>query len=149
MAEQSKAPAQSEDDKDAQAKAVGKARHVDVRPGRLTSSDPDSDAPTTLLDDQVNMPGYVAPGDGPFDTVDPSEHATSVVPDKGNAAREGFGVVNAVLPVPDPSGREQYLAAQAEELDSSDRTEEYEVAGPDGKPVRIRHNLDTGETVRA
>lgn len=125
----------------------------DKRPtdaSRQAGAQDSKDTRRTLLDDQVDMPGYVAPGDGPFDTVDPAEHATSVSPDKGNAAREGFGVVNAVLPIPDPSGREQAQAKAAKDRDGGqDRTETYEVTGPDGKPVKIKHNLDTGETQRA
>ncbi len=108
-----------------------------------------TDSKRTLLDDHVNMPGFVAPGDGPFDTVDPSEHATSVSPDKGSAARAGFGVVNGVLPIPDPSGREQALARAAGGDDSTDRIETYEATGPDGKPVRITRNIETGESKRA
>jgi hypothetical protein len=29
---------------------------------------------------------------------------------------------------------------------SEQRVEEYDVLGPDNKPVRVRHNIDTGET---
>ncbi len=133
-------------DADARAAAVGKARSVNARPARLALDS--DDTPRTLLDDQVKMPGYVAPGDGPYDTVDPSEHATSVSPDKGNAALQGFGVVNAVLPIPDPSGREQALAKAAADGSSGGRTETYETVGANGKPVTVEHNLDTGETKR-
>lgn len=132
---------------DERAAAGGKGRSVTARAGRAPL---DSDeTPRTLLDEQVDMPGYVAPGDGPFDTVDPSEHATSVSPDKGNAGLQGFGVVNAVLPIPDPSGREQAMAKAAQERgESGGRTETYTVTGPDGKPVTIEHNMDTGDTKR-
>lgn len=100
----------------------------------------------TLLDSDVAMPGHVAPGDGPFDTLDASEHATSVIPDKGAAAVKGFGVVNAVLPIPDPSG---FTQARAKQSAGEKRTETYELTGPDGKPVQVTHDLDTGETSTA
>ena len=132
---------------DERAKVSGKPRSVNARASR-TALDSD-DTPRTLLDDNVSMPGYVAPGDGPFDTVDPSEHATSVSPDKGAAALAGYGVVNAVLPIADPSGREQALAQAAKTAPQGERTETYTVVGPDGKPVKIEHDLDTGETKRA
>lgn len=130
---------------DERAAAVGKTRSVNARPARIAL---DSDeTPRTLLDDNAAMPGYVAPGDGPFDTVDPSEHATSVSPDKGAAAREGFGVVNAVLPIADPSGREQAMAKAAQERGASEgRMETYSQVAPNGQPVQVEHNLDTGET---
>jgi hypothetical protein len=130
---------------DEMAAAAGKPRSV--RAARRGPKDSE-ETPRTLLDDQVNMPGYVAPGDGPFDTVDPSEHATSVSPDKGTAALAGFGVVNAVLPIPDPSGYAQAQARVAQEMGDGDRMETYNVTGPDGKPVEIEHNIDTGETRR-
>lgn len=97
----------------------------------------------TLLNEDVSMPGFVAPGDGPHDTVDPAEHASSVTPDKGAAARKGFGVVNAVVPMPPPA------SSGMAKSDGEDRVESYEVPGPDGKPVRVTHNLETGETSAA
>lgn len=130
---------------DERAAAVGKPRSVNARASRAALDS--DDTPRTLLDEQVNMPGYVAPGDGPHDTVDPSEHATSVSPDKGTAALAGFGVVNAVLPVPDPSGREQALARAAQVAGGEGaRTETYTVTGPDGKPVTVERNMDTGDS---
>lgn len=104
----------------------------------LTPKEGKAGAKKTLLDSDVSKPGFVAPGDGPFDTVDPLERATSVTPDKGAAALAGFGVVNAVIPLPQP---------KAEDRDgSNDRIETYEVTGPDGKPVKVTHNIETGET---
>jgi hypothetical protein len=100
-----------------------------------------SGTPKTLLNDDVTMPSYVAPGDGPYDTVDPTERATSVTPDKGAAALKGFGVVNAVVPLPP--------LPKPERDSSEDRIETYEAVGPDGKPVKITHNIDTGETSKA
>ncbi len=104
------------------------------------STTPAPEAPRkTKLDSDVSMPGNVAPGDAPYDTTDPNERATSVTPDKATAAKAGYGVVNAVVPLPEPerveAGRE-----------GGDRTEEYDVVGPNGKVVRVKHNIDTGET---
>ncbi len=94
----------------------------------------------TVLDDDVSKPSTVAPGDGPYDTTDPAERATSVSPNKGAAARAGHNTVNAVLPAPEP----ERVAGEKRE----DRTEEYDAVGPDGKVVRVKHNIDTGETAR-
>lgn len=134
-------------DREALAKASGKPRSVNERATRLAADS--DDTPRTLLDEDVAMPGYVAPGDGPFDTVDPTEHATSVSPDKGAAAAKGFGVVNAVLPIADPSGREQVAARAAQARgEGQDRMERYTVTGPDGQPVQVERNMDTGESRR-
>lgn len=93
----------------------------------------------TLLDTDVSMPGYEAPGDAPYDTVDPTEHASSVQPDKGNAARQGFGVVNAVVPIPNPQ-----LSAGGVTGTREDRVERVVVSGPTGKPVTVERNIDAG-----
>lgn len=92
----------------------------------------------TTLDEHVDRPSVVEPGDAPFDTTDPSERATSVEPDKAAAARAGYGTVNAVVPLPQ-SERE-------DEPQGEHRIEKYKVNGPDGKLVTVTHNLDTGET---
>lgn len=102
---------------------------------------------TTTLDDDVSMPSFVAPGDGPHDTVVAQEHASSVLADKGSAGQQGFGVVNAVVPIPDPSGRTQAVARAAEAAEEKTaRTEVYETPSPSGKMVKVEHNLDTGAT---
>ncbi len=93
----------------------------------------------TTLDEAVDAPGVVEPGDAPFDTTDPEEFATSVTPDKGAAAKAGYGVVNAVTILP-------VREVQRAERQGGDRTETYEVTGPDGKPVKVTRNIDTGET---
>ena len=109
-----------------------------------------AEAGETRLDDNVSMPSKVAPGDGPFDTTDPTEIATSVSPDKAAAAAKGFGVVNAVLPlerIPGHASPEDVRKLNGEGGGkSAARTEEYDVVGPDGSLVRVKHNLDTGET---
>jgi hypothetical protein len=112
-----------------------------VTAGQAKAANPEAATHKTTLDNDITMPSKVAPGDGPFDTTDPTEHATSVSPDKGAAALKGFGVVNAVLPLPHPPAG---LPPKVER--GEDRTETYEVTGPDGKPVTVKHNIDTGET---
>ncbi len=106
-------------------------------------------AKETRLDNDVTMPGRVAPGEAPYDTTDPTEIATSVSPDKAAAASKGFGVVNAVLPLEAIPG--QVKMADRARLNGQDgnrgqRTEEYDAVGPDGSLVRVKHNIDTGET---
>jgi hypothetical protein len=78
-----------------------------------------------------------APGDAPFDTTDPRERISTVIPsgaEAAEAARSGMPMV-AYVKVGE--------VGQEERDESEDRTEEYEVQG-----VRIRHNLETGESVR-
>lgn len=93
---------------------------------------------TTTLDSDLTKPSVTAPGDGPADTTDPTESASSATPDKGAAAAAGYGTVNAVVALPK---RARKPAAPAK-----DRTETYEVEGPDGNPVKVTRNIDTGET---
>jgi hypothetical protein len=96
---------------------------------------------TTLLDDDVTKPSVTAPGDGPADTTDPTERATSVSPRPGEEAKR-VGTVNAVEKLPD-------VTEVVEDEDREDRVEEYDVTAPDGSKVRVRHNLDTGHTEKA
>ncbi|MHC6592421.1 hypothetical protein [Arthrobacter sp. C152] len=93
---------------------------------------------TTTLDSDVTKPSVTAPGDGPADTTDPKERATTVTPQPGEEALK-VGTVNAVLPLPPV----EETAPEGEA-----RTEEYEVEGPDGKPVRVVRNIETGESRR-
>lgn len=93
----------------------------------------------TTLDEDVSKPQVTQPGDAPFDTLLPEENATSVTPDKGAAAREGFGVVNAVTVLPVRKRR-------VEKREGGDRTETYEVEGPNGEPVKVTRNIETGES---
>ena len=107
------------------------------------------EAAKTTLDDDVSMPGKVAPGDAPFDTTDPTEIATSVRGDKASAARAGFGVVNAVLPlgaIPGHARPEDVAKFNGTDGGGENRTETYQAVGPDGKLVTVKHNIDTGET---
>ena len=101
----------------------------------------------TRLNKTTDEPSFVAPGDGPHDTTDPSEQATSVTADKAAAAKAGFGVVNAVVPLPE--GNVVAARSRGVQADGDERVETYEVAGPDGKPVKVMHNIETGETSRS
>lgn len=92
---------------------------------------------TTTLDDHLDAPSVVAPGDGPADTLDPEERASSATPDKGAAAKAGYGTVNAVVKLP----KRKVVAKGGD----ADRTETYEVEGPNGEPVKVTRNMDTGE----
>ncbi len=97
---------------------------------------------TTTLDSHLNAPSVTAPGDGPADTTDPNELASSATPDKGAAAQAGHGTVNAVVKVGDaPEGP---VATSLPK--SKQRIETYEATKPDGTVVTVTHNLDTGAT---
>jgi hypothetical protein len=93
----------------------------------------------TRLDSHLDKPSTVAPGDGPADTTDPNEIASSASPDKGAAAKAGWGTVNAVVKVGE-------LGESTTRDSSNDRTEEYDATAPDGSTVRVKHNIETGET---
>lgn len=91
----------------------------------------------TKLDKDTTKPSTTAPGDGPADTTDPTERASSVTPQPGEEALK-VGTVNAVQPIP---------ADAAPKRDGkNDRTETYKATKPDGSEVTVKHNLDTGET---
>ncbi|MGW6008670.1 hypothetical protein [Streptomyces sp. NPDC055210] len=91
----------------------------------------------TRLNEDVDKPSTTAPGDGPADTTDPNERATSATPDKGAAAQAGHGTVNAVVPVP---------AKKAAARKGKDRTETYTALKPDGTEVTVERNIETGES---
>lgn len=90
----------------------------------------------TRLDNDVTKPSVTQAGDGPADTTDPNERASSVIPRPGEEALR-VGTVNAVLPVEQPS------AAAGE---GEDRVETYEAVRPDGTTVTVTHNIETGES---
>lgn len=91
----------------------------------------------TRLDKDTTKPSTTAPGDGPADTTDPTERASSVTPQPGPEALK-VGTVNAVQPIP---------ADEPEKRDSKkDRVEKYKATRPNGDEVTVTHNLDTGET---
>lgn len=104
----------------------------------------------TRLDEDVTKPSTTAPGDGPADTTDPSERASTVGGDKKAAAEEGYLTVNAAVPAPEPA---EYVAQRELAGDSGDgdgakggRVEKYKAVRPDGSVVTVTHNIDTGET---
>lgn len=105
-----------------------------------------ADEYSTTLDDHLDAPSITAPGDGPADTLDPTERASSATPDKGAAARAGYGTVNAVVKLPDRKSRRR---ANDPSEKADDRTETYEVEGPDGEPVKVTRNIETGEVTKA
>jgi hypothetical protein len=90
----------------------------------------------TRLDSDVTKPSVTQPGDGPADTTDPSEQASTVTPRPGDEALR-VGTVNAVLPVEQPA---------ASATGGKDRVENYEAVRPDGSKVTVTHNLETGES---
>lgn len=89
---------------------------------------------STTLDEDTTAPSTTAPGDGPADTTDPDERATSVTPQPGEDAIKA-GTVNAVKPVP---------AVESDENAPADRFEEYTARRPDGSTVTVRRNITTG-----
>ena len=93
---------------------------------------------TTTLDTDTTKPSVTAPGDGPADTTDPNERASTVTPNPGPEALK-VGTVNAVKPL--PPIEEVEPAGEA-------RTEEYDVIAPDGEVVRVVRNIETGESKR-
>ena len=90
----------------------------------------------TRLDKDNTKPSTTAPGDGPADTTDPTERASSVTPQPGPEALK-VGTVNAVQPIPQDEG---------ERDGKDDRWETYKATRPNGDEVTVKHNLDTGET---
>lgn len=91
----------------------------------------------TRLDNDNTKPSTTAPGDGPADTTDPTEHASTVGGDKKAAAAAGHLTVNAVEPVePQPVAKRE----------GKERIETYKATDPEGNEVTVKHNLDTGET---
>ncbi|MGV4890408.1 hypothetical protein ACSR0Z_28090 [Streptomyces viridosporus] len=91
----------------------------------------------TRLDEDVDKPSTTAPGDGPADTTDVEERATSATPDKAAAAKAGHGTVNAVVPLPKRA---------ATKRQGKDRTETYTAVRPDGSEVTVERNIETGES---
>jgi len=91
---------------------------------------------TTTLDSDITKPSVTAPGDGPADTTDPNERATSVTPQPGEEAFK-VGTVNAVLPLP---------AVEEAADDTDPRIEKYEAVKPDGTKVTVERNIETGES---
>jgi hypothetical protein len=92
---------------------------------------------TTTLDSDTTKPSVTAPGDGPADTTDPTERASTVTPQPGPEALKA-GTVNGVVPLP--------KLEEPERDEANDRTEEYEAVKPDGSKVTVVRNIETGES---
>lgn len=90
----------------------------------------------TTLDSDVTKPSVTAPGDGPADTTDPTERASTVTPQPGEEALK-VGTVNSVLPLP---------KVEEPAREGEDRTEEYPANLPDGTEVTVVRNIETGES---
>jgi len=88
----------------------------------------------TRIDTSVEKPSTTAPGDGPADTTDPTETASSVMPSP-DATALAVGTVNAVVPT---------TKAPAKASKAKARTEKYEATKPDGTVVKVERDLDTG-----
>lgn len=95
-----------------------------------------SNEETTTLDSDITKPSVTAPGDGPADTTDPTERASTVTPRPGEEALK-VGTVNAVLPLP---------KVEEPAREGEDRTEEYTAIRPDGTEVTVVRNIETGES---
>jgi len=91
---------------------------------------------TTTLDSDVTKPSVTAPGDGPADTTDPTEQASSV-PFAPSEEALKVGTVNAVVPGP---------KAEVSAPEGEARTEEYTAIAPDGSEVKVTRNIETGES---
>lgn len=93
----------------------------------------------TRLDKDTTKPSTTAPGDGPADTTDPTERASTVTPQPGPESLK-VGTVNAVQPVRKDTPDESAPAKKDQ------RIEKYKATRPDGTEVTVTHNIDTGET---
>lgn len=119
-----------------------------TKAARKSAGNPD----VTRLDEHVDAPSTTAPGDGPADTTDPAERATTVGGDKAAAARAGYLTVNAAIPMAtDEAGQLRgvaisYPGDRRENGGDGDRVETYPATRPNGETVTVKHNIDTGIT---
>lgn len=91
----------------------------------------------TTLDSDVTKPSVTQPGDGPADTTDPTERASSIPVRPGPEALK-VGTVNAVVPLE--------ATAANPRREGKDRVETYEATAPDGSTVTVTRNVETGES---
>jgi len=98
---------------------------------------------TTTLDSDVTKPSVTAPGDGPADTTDPTERATSVTPNPGDEALL-VGTVNAVKPLPVKPRIDD--GRDLEHTGGEARTERYEQLAPNGDIVTVERDIETGKS---
>jgi len=96
-------------------------------------------ATKTTLDSDTTKPSTTAPGDGPADTTDPTEHASSA-PFRPSDEAITAGTVNAVVP------RAVGASKEARRDETHDRIETYVQVLPNGTEVTMRHNIETGKT---
>lgn len=93
----------------------------------------------TTLDTDITKPSVTQPGDGPADTTDPLERASTVIPrPSAETIKSGAGTVNSQLPlepIKEPARRKGDI-----------RTEEYDAVDANGRTVRVKRNLETGES---
>lgn len=94
----------------------------------------------TTLDDDVTKPSQTEPGDGPADTNDPDELATSARPDPGDEAIKA-GTVNAVKPAGKASAKKASTPTRRK-----DRIEKFTQVAPNGQICHVERNIDTGES---
>lgn len=110
---------------------------TDEKPVEKPKTD-ETPAAATTLDSSVEKPSVTAPGDGPADTTDPTERASSATPNPDETAIAA-GTVNAVKPVPK-------VEAPKASGKSKDRVEKYSVKNPKGDVIKVTRNIETGET---
>lgn len=96
----------------------------------------------TRLDDDNTKPSNTEPGDGPHDTTDPGEFASTVIPNPGPDALRA-GTVNGARPIPNPQGP----AVKAEPAEH--RIERYTAFTPDGTQVEVVHDLDADNPAKS
>ncbi len=127
------------------ASTTSKAADAKAANASTTSKAADADGPSnpdkTRLDLDTSKPSTTAPGDGPADTTDPAENASTVGGDKTAAALAGHKTVNAAVPI---EGHPPY--ANAAPFEGKGRIETYKARRADGTEVTVTHNIDTGET---
>jgi hypothetical protein len=136
----------------AQADKVAEAQDPAVSAGTASSVEKSAQLKPgeTRTDDNVTQPSTVAPGDAPADTLDPTERV-STVPHRPGLEALAVGTVNAVLvnpalPTEDEVAHNLRASRSGATATAQERVEEYDARRPDGSTVRVRHNLDTGET---
>lgn len=110
-------------------------------------------AEVTRLDEHTDAPSVTAPGDGPADTTDPAERASTVGGDKAAAVLAGHLTVNTAVPMQtDDRGQLKGVAISYSPDDAGgdgeggERTEKYPATRPNGETVTVEHNIDTGIT---
>lgn len=120
-------------------KTTASSDEVDVKPQEVPE--------VTRLDTDVHAPATNAPGDAPADTTDPTERASTIVPQAPSPEALAAGTILGAVPVPEgvvPTVVHGVTNADGEE----ERVEEYETTDPHGAVIRVRHFIDRGETIR-